>query len=232
MLRFTSLTAMALVLSVSAAQADDLSFKDAPSSMSWGGAYVGATIGYGWGSSETYYNNGGDFQPDADHPWASNDPSGALGGVTLGYNYQINDRWVAGIETDISMADISGTDHMYWGDGHYWQTGWDALFTLRARAGYTFGSNLVYGTVGLAAVDSNEYNIGDNANQSSDNTGWIWGWAIGAGVEHKFNDRWSAKAEYLHVEMSDKSGYGDNGGAYEYVNDLDLLRVGLNYKIH
>lgn len=233
MLKFSSLTAIALVMSVTAAYADGLSLKEAPASMSWGGTYFGGTLGYGWGSSETYYNNTqGQFYPDGDHPWTSNDPSGALAGVTVGYNYVLSNKWVAGVEADLSIADITGKDNMNWGDGHHWQTGWGSLATLRARVGYEYGPNLIYATAGLAAVQSSEYNIGDNADQSSDNSGWKWGMAYGLGVERQFSDRLSGKVEYMHVAMPDNQGQGENDGGYTYVNDLDLLRVGLNYKIH
>ena len=233
MLKTASVATLALALSVSGACADGLlSLKDAPATFGWGGMYLGGTLGYGWGSSKTYYNNNGKHYPDGDHPWSNNDPSGALAGVTIGYNFQASDRWVAGIEGDLSMADISGQDHMYWGDGHHWETGWGALFTLRGRVGYELGKNLIYATAGVATVDSNEYNIGDNADQSAGNTGWRWGWALGFGVERQFSDRLSGKVEYLHVGLGDKSGYGDNGGAYTYQNDHDLIRIGINYKIH
>lgn len=234
MLKFTSLTAVALVMSVSGAFADGMSLKDAPSAFGWGGLYFGGTIGYGWGSSETYYNNTArTYSPDDDHPWTSNDPSGALAGVTVGYNHQINDKWVAGVEGDLSIADITGSDNMNWGDGHHWQTGWGSLATLRARVGYEYDPRtLIYATAGIAGVDSREYNIGDNADQSSDNSGWKTGWALGFGVERAFSDRLTGKIEYLHVGLPDNQGQGENDGGYTYVNDLDLLRVGVNYKVN
>ncbi len=239
MLKFASLTAAAVALSVSGANADGMSWKDGPSSYNWVGLYFGGTIGYGWGYSQTWFNNNGGSGPDGAHPYTNNDPSGALGGVTAGYNYQVGDKWVAGIEADISMADIKGNDGMLWGDGHRWHTGWDGLITVRGRAGYELGSRtLVYGTAGIAAVDSSEYNIGDevkNDDQSSDNTGWRWGWVAGLGVERAFSDRWTGKIEYLHVGMADNNGHGikNNGrSTYGYSNDLDIIRVGVNYKMN
>ena len=230
MLKYASLTTAALVLSVSGACADG---KYSPE-YNWVGLYLGGTIGYGLGSSETDYNNTqGKLTPDKNHPWTSNDPSGFLGGITLGYNYRVSDKWIAGVEGDLSMASISGKDNMNWGDGHHWQTGWGSLATLRGRVGYEYDQRtLIYGTAGLAAIDSSEYNIGDNANQSSDNRGWKWGWVAGFGVERAITDRWSAKAEYLHVGLPDNAGYGENDGGYIYRNSLDLVRVGVNYKLN
>jgi outer membrane immunogenic protein len=94
---------------------------------------------------------------------------------------------------------------------------------------------LVYFTAGLAMVNSSEYNIGDqdkNDQQHSDNSGWRVGWTAGAGVERALTDRLSAKAEYLYVDLSDNCGHGGNGGTYCYYNDANILRVGVNYKIH
>jgi outer membrane immunogenic protein len=241
MLKFGSLTAAAaVVLSVSGAQADG---KYSPE-YNWVGLYVGGTLGYGLGSSETYFNNCNPGKPcgafpDGDHPWTSNDPSGALAGLTLGYNYRLNEKWLAGIEADISVADIKGKDGMYWGDNHKWNTGWNSLVTLRGRAGWEYDPRtLIYGTAGVAAVNSQEYNVGDQTapttDQSSDNTGWKWGWVAGAGVERAFSDRWTGKIEYLHVGLADNEGHGlKNQGksTYTYVNDLDIVRVGVNYKL-
>ncbi len=251
MLKYATLTSMALLLSATAAYADGkdgmLSEKDAPiyhATRTVGpGLYVGATVGYGWGTSRTTFNNCNDknncgFYPDGDHPWTNNDPSGAIGGVTIGYNWRYTDKWLLGLEGDMSLADIKGQDGKYWGDGHRWNSGWGGLLTLRGRAGYDVGGNLVYGTAGIAAVNSDEYNIGDQTgddDQGSNNTGWRWGWVAGVGVERQFSERVSGKIEYLHVEMSDNEGHGvknDGRSTYVYQNDLDLIRVGLNYKIH
>jgi outer membrane immunogenic protein len=230
MLKFGSLTAAAVVLSVSGAHADG---KYSPE-YNWVGLYLGGTMGYGLGSSETDYNNTPGVQtPDNQHPWTHNDPSGFLGGITLGYNYRVSNRWIAGVEGDLSMSSISGKDNMNWGDGHHWQTGWGALATLRGRVGYEYDARtLIYGTAGLAGIDSSEYNIGDDETQSSDNRGWKWGWTAGFGVERAFTDRWSGKIEYLHVGLPDNAGYGENDGGYIYKNSLDLVRVGVNYKIN
>lgn len=239
MKKLGTMTAVALMMSVTAAYADGLSLKDAPADSGWGGMYLGGTIGYGWGSSDSTYGNpengyaGNDDHQDKVH----DDPSGLLGGITLGYNHQLNGRWVIGVEGDLSMADISGADNRIldnsvgW-DDHYWQSGWGALFTLRGRVGYDMNGNLMYVTAGVAAVDSNEYIHGDQNDQGSDNTGWRGGYVVGFGVERKFSERWSGKVEYLHIGLSDKHGTSIQGDPYTFENDLDVLRVGLNYKVH
>ena len=238
MLKFATLMAAAMALSASGVCADG--WNDGPSSFKWAGLYVGGTLGYGSGYSQTWFNNDGGSGPDGAHPYTNNDPSGFLGGLTVGYNWVASDKWVYGVEADISMADIKGKDNMYWGDGHHWHTGWDGMMTVRGRAGWEYDPRtLIYGTAGVAAVNSQEYNIGDqvaqNDDQSADNSGYRWGWVAGAGVERAFSDRWTGKIEYLHVGMTDNCGHGaKNNGAstYCYFNDLDVVRLGVNYKMN
>jgi outer membrane immunogenic protein len=240
MLKSATMTIAVLALSATGAAAEGNNSRG----YNWVGLYVGGTVGYGFGSSETFFNNCkvGEqcaFVPDGAHPYTSNDPSGFMGGLTVGYNWAASDKWVYGVEADISMADIKGKDEKMWGDGHRWRTGWDGMMTLRGRAGWKYDARtLIYGTAGIAAVNSQEYNIGDEVkqdDQSSDNTGYRWGWVAGAGVERAITDRWTGKVEYLHVGMNDNCGHGiKNEGAsvYCYYNDLDIIRAGVNYKMN
>jgi outer membrane immunogenic protein len=244
MLKIATLTAAALAMSISGASADG--YAAAPSSFKWAGLYVGSTLGYGFGSSRTFFNNCdnrntcGQYPDDAHPDYVNNDPSGAMLGLTVGYNWEAGNRWVYGVEADISMADIKGKDNVYWADGHHWHTGWNGLTTLRARAGWEYDpKTLLYVTGGAAVVNSQEYNIGDQVaednDQSSDNSGYRWGWVVGAGVERAFSDRWTGKIEYMHVGMADNCGHAaKNNGAstYCYYNDLDVIRVGVNYKVN
>jgi opacity protein-like surface antigen len=238
MWKYTTLASV-LVLLPATAMADGkdsmLSEKDAPvyhatRSVS-PGLYVGATIGYGSGTSTASYD-----EPD-NHPGAiNNDPSGVLGGVTVGYNWRYTDKWLVGVEADLSAADMTGNEYMRLWDGHRWRTGWGSLITARARAGYDFSGNLLYGTAGIAAVYSAETIEGDNDNdQSQDNRGWRAGWVAGVGVERMITDRLSGKVEYLHVGLTDKDGWAQNNNDMhrtKFENDIDIFRVGLNYKVH
>jgi outer membrane immunogenic protein len=220
------------LLAFGAANAADMgrgSLKDAPYSsttFAWTGVYGGVTAGYGWGEADTFLDRGDN------HGVASNSPGGGLIGLTAGYNWQWAPQWIVGIEGDFSYADISDRSKHLW-DGHYWTGGWNSLATLRGRVGYSFGSTLVYATGGFAALDSSEYIMGDNDNdQSTDGRGWRTGWVVGAGIEHAFTDRISGKIEYLHAGFEDLSTSDGNGNPAGFGADLDLIRVGLNYKFH
>ncbi|SFP69210.1 outer membrane immunogenic protein [Bradyrhizobium sp. Ghvi] len=56
------------------------------------------------------------------------------------------------------------------------------------------------------------------------------GWTLGAGLEKKFTPNWSAKLEYLYVDLGTKTYFSGTG------NDIDvrfrdhILRAGFNYQ--
>jgi outer membrane immunogenic protein len=199
----------------------------------WGGFYGGWTIGYGTGDSSNYVS------PNANNPhgWASNNPSGVLLGGTIGYNHQYTPNWVVGAEADMSWANMEGTQHLYIYDGHDWSGGWDGFGTLRGRVGYAWGPTLVYGTGGLAFLHTNEVIAGNGAGETNFAQGWHVGYVIGAGVEHAFTDRLSAKVEFLYADGFPESS-GMTGTVSQHsgqfwkhdVGGLDVVRVGLNYK--
>jgi outer membrane immunogenic protein len=209
--------------------------KDAPfatTAWDWGGMYGGWIGGYGAGDSKNWVANNGN-----EHGWASNNPSGIMLGGTVGYNWQYTRNWVLGVEGDMSWTNMEGDQHKYIYDGHEWSGGWDGFGTLRGRAGYAIGPTLIYATGGLAFLHTNEVVVGNNANETNFDQGWHVGYVIGAGVEHAFNQRLSAKAEFLYADgFAERSGMtgtvnGYSDQAYKHdVGSIDIVRVGLNYK--
>jgi outer membrane immunogenic protein len=81
---------------------------------SWTGWYVGGNVGYGWGDASTDLSdslNTTEFAPPTQVTQTSafstshSQPlQGVIGGVQIGYNYQIIPRWVLGFETDIQAS--------------------------------------------------------------------------------------------------------------------------------
>jgi outer membrane immunogenic protein len=167
------------------------------SAFSWAGPYLGANIGYEWG---TVSNN-------------PTRPSGIAGGLQAGYNWQFG-QFVAGAETDIQASAAEDT-FAPWQFSNPW------FGTTRARAGVAFGNVLVFGTAGLAygslTVDSP-----GNLSQSRTSFGWV----AGVGTEIGFTPHWSAKAEWLYLDLADRT-YSVTGST----NGLaaNLLRLGVNY---
>ena len=57
----------------------------------------------------------------------------------------------------------------------------------------------------------------------------LTGYAVGGGLEWKFSQNWSAKAEYLYLGLGDSKLTADNGDFVRINNDVQTVRVGLNY---
>jgi outer membrane immunogenic protein len=189
----------------------------------WTGFYLGIEGGDGWGSTNhTNTLNGGSPGPAR--------ISGALFGGTYGYNWQ-SGNFVLGLEGDISWSSIKKTfvdptgGFCFAGVECFTKLRW--LGTDRARIGYAWDRTLVYATVGFAYGDVSAGIITDPNNGSKLRTGWTWG----GGLEWAFAPNWSAKLEYLFVDLGEKPIYRSPGGTPENVLvNSNIVRVGLNYK--
>jgi outer membrane immunogenic protein len=80
---------------------------------------------------------------------------------------------------------------------------------------------LVYGTGGFAFGEVD--NLGFTETQT--------GYAVGAGIEYKFNPRWSVKGEYqfISLDASDPAGAGPLGLTGGDRSEVNTFRVGINY---
>jgi iron complex outermembrane receptor protein len=200
----------------------------------WTGVYVGANAGFSFGGSEwsdsVTGTSSGNFGT-----------SGFVFGGTLGANYQVGSL-VFGVEGDGDWADASGhgtftntsTSGLCAG-GCLTKNTW--LATVRGRAGYAFDRFLVYGTAGAAFGDVRA-NFTDDPVSSATKAGWT----AGGGVEFALDRNWSAKAEYLFVDL----GNGSCMVACAIVNangpplipgvavrfDESLIRAGIDYRFH
>ncbi len=83
----------------------------------WSGVYFGLNAGYAWSSSSVSYaandpaaqaGTCGGVGHSQCIPWADYYTQGALFGGQIGYNYQIDSIWVAGVEADYQWADLTG----------------------------------------------------------------------------------------------------------------------------
>jgi outer membrane immunogenic protein len=199
----------------------------------WGGIYFGANGGYGFGNSKwTDPNNlsllgtTGQFST-----------TGFVVGPTLGANFQ-TDAFVFGIEGDYDGSWIDGkVSSLYcgslgFGGAAQCETKNTWIATLRGRVGYAVDRVLFYATAGGALGD---IQAGANTGLLSSTKG---GWAAGAGVEAAFSDNWTARIEYLFVDLSNAScsqsnPCGLNGAALANQSvafSASMIRLGIDYK--
>ena len=85
-------------------------------------------------------------------------------------------------------------------------------------------SMLFYGTVGLAYGTLNMKNILTDVSESHTGVGW----AGGAGVEVAVMGNWTARAEYLYVDLG-SSSYVLDGTCTAFSSNV--LRFGVNYRL-
>jgi outer membrane immunogenic protein len=163
---------------------------------SWAGPYIGGNLGYAWGSVD---NN-------------PTKPSGVSGGIQGGYNWQ-SGPFVFGLEGDIQ---ITGSDDTFapWKFSNPW------FGTVRGRAGYAFNNIYLYGTGGLAFGELRAETFG--LSETHTNAGWT----VGVGAEFGLVQNWTAKIEYLYVDLSN-SNFSITGVSNGY--RFGVVRAGVNY---
>jgi outer membrane immunogenic protein len=163
---------------------------------SWAGPYLGANLGYEWGSVQSNLTK----------------PSGFLGGVQAGYNWQ-SGPWVFGVEGDLQATAADDT-FAPWKFSNPW------FGTVRGRAGYAVNNVLFYGTGGLAFGELRGETFGLSESHTTA------GWTAGVGVEFGLARNWSAKVEYLYVDLAE-SPFTITGVSNSY--RFGLVRAGVNY---
>jgi outer membrane immunogenic protein len=168
---------------------------------SWAGPYLGGNLGgnlgYAWGEVS---NNPAK-------------PAGFVGGVQAGYNFQ-DAPWVFGIEGDIQA---SGADDTFapWKFSNPW------FGTVRGRAGYALNNILFYVTAGLAFGELRGQTFGWTESHTTA------GWTAGVGTEVGLAPNWSAKLEYLFIDLS-SSQFAITGVSNGY--SANVVRAGVNYR--
>jgi outer membrane immunogenic protein len=260
------LGALALATSAAAvgpAFAADLPVKSmaAPAPMyNWNGWYVGGNAGIAWpADSLTGYSGGPGtaafFAAGGLPTGLAPGAGGYFGGAQIGYNWQVSPAWLVGLEADIQGGDYKGNasvtttpatlapfttsveQHSNW------------FGTVRGRAGFLVSPNILfYGTGGFAYGQT-------EASQSTIATGFTlatcptnlpcaagsatsarYGWTAGAGWEIMTAPNWTAKVEYLYVDLGAQSLSATTPAfappvTFTSSNKFreNILRIGFNY---
>jgi outer membrane immunogenic protein len=171
-------------------------YAPAPMVYNWAGFYVGGNLGYQWGKVTN----------------SSINPGGVAGGIQGGYNWQ-QGQFVFGVETDIQLSAADDTFAPY-----KFSNPW--FGTLRGRLGYAINNVMPYVTGGLAYGEVKA----ESGSLSEDKT--QLGWTLGVGAEVGLTPNWSAKIEYLYMDLGQRY-YSITG--VENGLESSVLRVGVNY---
>jgi outer membrane immunogenic protein len=166
-------------------------------SYGWTGPYFGGNLGYEWGTTSSNPTR----------------PSGFEGGLQGGYNWQTS-QFVFGGEADLQLSGANDTITP-WKFSNPW------FGTLRGRAGVAVNKFLIYGTAGFAFGELEGQTVGLQS-ESHVNVGLT----AGAGIEMGLSQNWSARLEYLYLNLgsSNFALTGTNNGF-----SASVIRTGLNY---
>src|ERR1700722_17290449 len=206
----------------------------------WTGFYVGANGGYGWSSSSVTYSPNdaasqagtcggvgrGKCIPDGGFR-----TFGPLAGGQLGYNWQFNALWVAGVEADYQWASLTGQGISTFHLGNVGAASASinmvanqaikSLGTVRGRVGAVvvnplfvyFTAGLAYGQVnenlntqpaGLGALSSGGFSYSCVAGASCFaglSSKTMVGWAVGGGREYALTRHLIFRAEVLFFDL-------------------------------
>jgi outer membrane immunogenic protein len=224
MFRKLLLASAGLLAIAAAAQAADLPYRAAPPVyappppiFTWTGAYVGAQIGYEFGS---------DHARVPGLPGVGSTPNGVVGGAHVGYNYQIG-MFVAGIEGDMNGANYhGGTFYPTIGAGANSRVGIDG--SARGRVGLAFDRALVYATGGAAFAGLQNSYVGPGGAFSQFNHSSV-GWTVGGGLEYAVTNNWSIRAEYRYTDYGRVTDFPAAVPVVHHDTD-NRLQAGFSYK--
>jgi outer membrane immunogenic protein len=230
MIRKTFLLAVAVAALTSGALAADLPFRQpppiyVPPLFTWTGLYLGAQIGYAWGTNNTSLPTVPAF--------TGSNLSGVTGGVHVGYNYQVN-QIVIGIEGEGNGTSFSKSAFEPI-TGTIINTSILIEGSIRGRIGVAWDRVLLYATGGVALADvHNSYfgGIATSPYSSSDIVNSRVGWIAGAGVEYAMINNLSVRAEYRYADLGHQTNSVMLTGipATNHLTE-NAVRVGVSYKV-
>jgi outer membrane immunogenic protein len=209
-----SASAIALLMIGTFAYAADVVTEEPPApeavvmnTYSWTGPYIGVNGGYAWTNAKF----------SAGTPLGDEDFNGGLIGVRAGYNWQMDNNFVGGIEVDVDHVWNKNTYNF---GGPDIEAGSDWQGSARLRIGYAIDRTLVFATGGVAIANAFVKTAG------SDESKTFTGWTAGAGLEHAFTDNWVGSLEYRYADFGSET----IGGLVDADLTQHTVRVGVAYK--
>lgn len=188
----------------------------------WNGVYLGLNAGRGMslatGSSATVIDK------------VNVNGIGFAGGLQAGYNWQFAERFVAGVEADINHLGLKRSYQRFPIGQSTFEVEYGWFSTVRGRVGYAAGPALIYATAGFAVAEvANTMDFNGSAEISTMKRR-ATGAVFGGGIEAALGGHWSARLEYLNVDLGGRSKVEDKSPIYNFDDNFQVVRFGLNYK--
>jgi len=229
-----------------------------PPVFTWSGVYVGAQIGYAWGTDNVQWA-GTAFNLDPAFGSFAEGPNGVIGGARVGYNLQpVAPAWswlVFGIVASVDGTSLSKTVDVPVVDLERVTFGSLAASSnarvqgsFRGRLGIAWDRLLLFGEGGVAVTSFNTTYIdttgfftgvpGNNDTLSVTRAGFTGG----GGIEYAVDDHWIVQAEYRYSNFGHTTDFpftnpaavvGIPSGGYFVANhhlNESQIQIGLAYK--
>jgi outer membrane immunogenic protein len=256
-----------VALAVLPAAAADMPVKAPPPAppmapvFSWTGFYIGGNAGAAINDTSHTLDPSGCFLTGCGAGGVAANPlrtfssrfnqAAFTGGGQIGYNWQFAPAWVVGLETDFNFDGLNQTDTavqilpapLAGTFNHSVSHRRDWFGTARARLGWLpIDRVMLYATGGLAygrvaSSTAASFSASLDTYAGSISTTRV-GWTAGGGIEWAFTNNWTAKAEYLFVDLGSVSytdaciaACGILAPAYQtgVTTREHIARVGINY---
>lgn len=185
----------------------------APAPM-WSGLYVGAAVGYSSGNSTLHLIDSG-------LPPFDNNLREQHGAVTVGYDFQIAPRWVAGVFADFALGTTEFASQVA-------TIAIDKQWAIGGRLGVlATPSTLLYASAGYTGADL-EAKVGGVIPIAS---GTLDGYFVGLGGEQALSRNLSLKVDYRFSAYGDITDVTQDTGQ-STVSDTNVhsLRLGVSYR--
>lgn len=241
----------------------DIGTAEAQSARNWSGCYIGANLGVGFNDTEVTTAPGEGFSilplatpaafAAATRRYDFSDTSIAGGGQVGCRRQDAGSPWVLGLEADINATGFGDSKSVSYAANVPWLASDDVITsrvdwygTVRGRLGYAIDDVMVFATAGLAfggveaSYESQQLPAFLGPHFGGEDDRVQFGWTVGGGIEWALADRWSLRAEYLHVDLGDL-----DYRAYRPAPDpptfwwdnkvdtaFDVVRLGVSYQIN
>lgn len=202
-----------LLATVAAAAMTSASFAADPAAVYeevdvWSGFFVGLQAGYAF-KEVGYSDDDVTFDADDDE---------FIGGLYYGRNWQ-NGNLVWGLDSSWSWMGIEEEDI----GTNVVDVEANILGLSRLKLGYAMDNVLVFAAAGVATTFVKADEAGD------DDDDFALGWTVGAGIETKFSEHWSARIEYAYFDIESDDLSLDTAGDIEVDVEGHIVRVGAAY---
>ena len=150
-------------------------------------------------------------------------------GLLGGYNLQIQDRFIVGVEADFAWANLDG-----WQGNHVWGAEWSG--SIKGGLGYLMTPGIMlFGSLG-AGYSELQYDGGPVIPPAAPAPPplpqefideLVCGYSLGAGFEAYLNDVIRVRFDYLFTDFDDWSFVATDGDSFEVDAENQVIRFGV-----